>query len=171
MAGEVVGPKSELVRTLMDELWGRVAQLSQLQDDIDGDLVEMAELFYEISECKAELGAVHYRFSRRLANAMDSNEAVFEGVGTLKRWRGKKRKNWENDRLVENIRARARDEIECDDDGVVVVDEAEAFARALARCARFEWRVTGLSDMGIDVDHFCDVEESPATVSFKPADK
>lgn len=171
MTDETIDPKSPQVQQALADLEASIATFARLQDRIDGDVVDMAEMFGALSQHKADLSALHYRASRVLANMLDGNELVIEGVGTVKRWRGKRRKNWEHQRLIENVRARARDEIECDDDGVVVVDETEALLRALQRCARFEWKVTGLVDMGIDADHFCETEEAPATASFKPAGK
>lgn len=163
-----IRPDDTKIRHILDKIWAGIAELSDLEPDIDGNLASMAVLFGDLAEAKAELGAIHYRFSRRIANMMPRNEENIEGVGTLKRWKGKKRKNWEHQRIIDNIRARARDEIECDDDGVVTIDETDALLNALKRCARFEWKVTGLVDMGIDADHFCDTEDAPATASFKP---
>lgn len=168
MSDNTISPNSAAVQQRLSAIWANIAELSEMESNIDGSLTELAELFGYLAECKTELGAIHYRFSRRIANMMTRNEEILEGVGTLKRWKGKKRKNWEHDRIIENVRARARDEIECDDDGVVTVDETDALLNALRRCARFEWKVTGLVDMGIDADHFCDTEDAPATVSFKP---
>lgn len=167
MADITIDAKSAKVRSLLDKIWAGVAELSELEPSIDGELADMAVLFGDVAEAKAEIGAIHYRLSRRIATMMPRNEEILEGVGTLKRWKGKKRKNWEHDRIIDNVRARARDEVECDDDGVVIVDETDALLNALKRCARFEWKVTGLVDMGIDADHFCDTEEAPATASFK----
>jgi hypothetical protein len=68
------------------------------------------------------------------------------------------RTKWDHESLWAQVTARGRDERQVDKDtGEVLESEGEAVARTLRACVgQGPWKVTGLREIGLDPDEYCE---------------
>lgn len=153
-----------------------VQQLGELSDDVDAEYSEainaeggigiesMIVALLALREAKRGIDLLYRRIENDVIRGTDKKSFTIEGAGEVQIKTSTKRNDWNHDALWRTVVARALDEREMDDDGVIAEPSYETVARVLAECARPSWRVTPLRDRGIDPDEFSHVEYGAKSV-------
>ncbi|MFL6047897.1 MAG: hypothetical protein ACJ72M_22650 [Propionibacteriaceae bacterium] len=101
----------------------------------------------------------------RMAAVMTEDLFRIEALGkTFKRRRKADRKHWQTDELRSEVWKRTQRRVDLETGELE--SEAEAQVRTLTECARLEWRLNPLRELGIDPDEFCEVTRGGWTIQI-----
>lgn len=131
---------------------------------------DYVRLLVAIRETRSNLSTLTHRIERELLAVMGDRRFVVEGVGEVICRKATKRTKWDHHALMMRVVARALDERILDASSGEYESEGSAVARVMEACARPNWRVTALRELGIDPDEWCEVDEDAWSVQLPGRD-
>jgi hypothetical protein len=157
-AAQIVGFTDALANRIEAQIagFGRGAQVAAL-----------AALLRDLRRARATLGFLESECESALARAMPARVIELPGL-TLERHGGRKRTNWDHDRLLSLIVSR----VPADPESGELISEAaqKAITTEVRACAGIAyWKVGELRARDLDPAVFCDEEEGRATVQIREA--
>lgn len=147
--------------TVADRLSAAIADAHQAMNDVDREVGEMtnphelAHLLADLADLKKAASEVYRTVEAIYVGSAGEKTMEIPGVGVVEIKKVTKRTQWDNDALWRTVVARARDEVERDDEGYPLESEVETVSRILRDCAYPSWKVTGLRAHGIQEDEYC----------------
>jgi hypothetical protein len=157
-AAQIVGFTDALANRIEAQItgFGRGAQVAAL-----------AALLRDLRRARATLGFLESEAETALAGAMPARVVELPGM-VLERHSGRKRTNWDHDRLLSIVVARVPAD---PDTGELLSDAAQAAITAEVRaCAGISyWKVGELRARELDPAVFCDEEAGRPTVHIREA--
>lgn len=128
----------------------------------------LAALLADLRRARSTLAFLESEAESALAQAMPARVLEVPGVGVLERHSGRKRTNWDHDRLLSLLVARVPADPET---GELIAEGAQkAIIAEVRACAGISyWRVGELRARELDPVAFCDEEAGRATVHIREA--
>lgn len=145
----------------------RVSQMKSI-DDLSVD--DWCQMILEISNFKTQLSFIYETVTGCALDAMDETEIVSLPSGDTieKKW-SKDRKGWKHKELAEVVAERIQDSSVDLDTGERVLSVHEMIKKMLEYVQPSYWRVSALSDIGINADDYCQAGDSKPSISVKRA--
>ena len=145
----------------------RVSQFKAMDTTTVDDWCQM---ILEISNFKTQLAFVYEVVTSSALEAMSETEIITLPSGDTieKKW-SKDRKGWKHKELAEIVAERIEDSSIDLDTGERVLTTGEMIKKMLEYVQPSYWRVTALSDLGINADDYCQAGESKPSISVKKA--
>lgn len=149
------------------ELDSRVSQLRQINT---ASVDDWCQMILEISNFKTQLSFMFEAVTTQALQLMDETEIVTLPSGDTieKKW-SKDRKGWKHKELAEIVAERIETSAVDMDTGEIVLSVHEMIKKMLDYVQPSYWRVTALSDIGINADDYCQAGDSKPSISVKKA--
>jgi len=145
----------------------RVSQLKAM-DTVTVD--EWCQMILEISNFKTQLSFVYEAVTSSALEAMSETEIItLQSGDTIEKKWSKDRKGWKHKELAEIVAERIEDSSVDLDTGERVLTTSDMIKKMLEYVQPSYWRVTALSELGINADDYCQAGESKPSISIKKA--
>lgn len=133
------------------------------------EVKDRAALWLRLRELAKQFCILRDQLNRELAQAMPTKKVEVPGLGLLERMAGCDRRNWDHQLVASAVLAAVEEqpELRCDPETGELMPIGEALVRWLLEACLPGWRVTGLRQIGLDPDRYCDQVEKPATVILR----
>lgn len=133
-------------------------------------LENWCEMIVELSNFKTQLSIIYNSLTHHVMKEMTDTEMVILPSGDTieKKW-DKNRKAWKHKDLAEAVSEKIESLAIDMDTGERVLSTKEMIIALLDYVQPSYWRVTALSNIGVNADEFCQVGESEATISLRKA--
>lgn len=131
-------------------------------------LENWCEMIVEISNFKTQLSIIYNSLTHHVLKEMNETEMVVLSSGATieKKW-DKNRKAWKHKDLAEVVSEKIESLAIDMDTGERVLSTKEMITALLDYVQPSYWRVTALSNIGVNADDYCQVGESEATISLR----
>lgn len=146
------------------------SHVSQIKTINDASVDDWCQMILEISNFKTQLSFIYETVTSSALEAMSETEVVTLPSGDTieKKW-SKDRKGWKHKDLAEIVAERIQESAIDLDTGERVLSVQEMITKMLEYVQPSYWRVTALSDLGINADEYCQAGDSKPSISVKRA--
>lgn len=121
-----------------------------------------------LSNFKTQLSMIYEDFTSYTIRLMDQSDVVVLPSGiTVEKKSSKDRRGWEHKDLASVVAGRIRNLAVDMDTGERVLSTEEMIVKLLDYVQPSYWRVTALSDIGINADDFCQTGEIKQSISIR----
>lgn len=136
------------------------------------DSSDACKILVAISNFKTQLSLIYEEFAKFTLELMDGSELVIlpSGETVEKKW-SKDRKGWQHKDLALAVAERIRSISVDMDTGERVLTSEEMITKLLDYVQPSYWRVTALSDIGINADDYCQAGDSKPSISIRKVKK
>jgi hypothetical protein len=160
---------SKSVKSVADHYEG----MSSLRDALKavaatGDRQQMIDALVVLHTIKSEIASIFSEYQASVAPNIPSNEEIAASNGQLIQKRfSSDRKGWQHKDLLEEVYRKISSMSVDMDTGEVTASPAEIAAQLLDYVQPSYWRIKELSKLGINADHYCEVEDAKVSISIK----
>jgi hypothetical protein len=144
--------------------------LVALSADEAWDVKDVSETYFELSNLKSDLSIVVRQIENLLISKMADVEAVPLATGDMivKEW-SKTRKGWQHKDLAHAVAERIQTLAIDMDTGEKVMTTGEMIEAMLDYVQPSYWRVTALSNIGLNADAYCQAGDSEPKIKIEKA--
>jgi hypothetical protein len=129
---------------------------------------EACKILVAVSNFKTQLAMIYEDFSFYTIGMMSGSEVIILPSGvTVEKKSSKDRKGWQHKDLASVVADRIRNLSIDMDTGERVMSQEEMIVKLLDYVQPSYWRVTALSDIGVNADDFCQAGEIKETISIR----
>lgn len=134
----------------------------------DQSTEEACKILVALSNFKTQLAMVYEDFSAYTIRLMSDSDVVVLPSGiTVEKKSSKDRRGWEHKDLASVVAGRIRNLAIDMDTGERLLSPEEMIVKLLDYVQPSYWRVTALSDIGINADDFCQTGEIKQSISIR----
>lgn len=129
---------------------------------------EACKLIVVLSNFKTQLAMIYEDFSAHTIRLMSDSDIVILASGvTVEKKSSKDRRGWEHKGLASVVADRIRNLAVDMDTGERILSTEEMIVKLLDYVQPSYWRVTALSDIGVNADDFCQTGEVKHSISIR----
>lgn len=142
--------------------------VQKLQADDTLTAEQVSEMIYELSQFKTQLGMVYNSLCDIATKKMNDGEVFILSTGyTVEKTWDKNRKGWQHKDLASVVAEKIQSSSVDMDTGEVVLSTKDMITALLDYVQPSYWRVTALSNIGVDADDFCQAGEPEPKISIR----
>jgi hypothetical protein len=155
----------EEFNTHLNNLYENVVQLSN--SDLNTEY--MCAVLAEIYEIKKNTGLIYDSMAKIVLDLLDGNETVAINDVVIEKKYSKSRSGWQHKELATLVSNRIRQMSIDLETGEILLSTEEMIEKLLEYVQPSYWRTTQLSQIGIDVDDYCNSSETKESIIIRKA--
>lgn len=163
-SSELTKPLTDFRRAIMD-LDKHLRSVAE-----SGDQQSILDVLVLMHAVKAEVGIIFSDYQNRIADMLPSAEVRASNGQVIEKKMGSDRKQWQHDRLANEVLRRLNEMSVDMDTGEVLMTSQEIAAKLLDFLQPSYWRVKELSKLGINADQYCEVGELKTSIIIRKVD-
>ena len=150
------------------DIMGLLGRADELRQSDSVSAQELSEMVYELSQFKSQLNMIYNEVCQTATQKMLDGQAVILNTGyTVEKTWDKNRKGWQHKDLASVVAEKIQSSAVDMDTGELVMSTKEMITALLDYVQPSYWRVTALSNIGIDADDFCQAGEPEPKISIR----
>jgi hypothetical protein len=144
--------------------------LTEMSSNPDWGLEDVSETYFQISSMKNQMSVLVKQMENLLISKMSDVEAVSVSSGDMiiKEW-SKTRKAWQHKELAHAVAERIQNLAIDMDTGERTMDTGQMIEALLDYVQPSYWRVTALSNIGLNADSYCQAGDSEPKIKIEKA--
>ncbi len=149
----------------LNDLYENVAQLSNSDISAEHACAVLAEIY----EIKKNTSLIYDSMSKIVLDLLDGNETIAINDVVVEKKYSKSRSGWQHKELATLVSNRIRQMSIDLETGEVLLSTEEMIEKLLEYVQPSYWRTTQLSQIGIDVDDYCNSSETKESIIIRKA--
>jgi hypothetical protein len=144
--------------------------LTEISANPDWDIQDVSETYFQLSSMKSQVSLLAKQIENVLISKMQDVEAISVSSGDMivKEW-SKNRKAWQHKDLAHAVAERIQSLAIDMDTGERTMTTGEMIEAMLDYVQPSYWRVTALSNIGLNADSYCQAGDSEAKIRIEKA--